>query len=609
MAMTMMSSAVFARSEESDIDAHEDGHSHCICGSEHNAIGDHEDEDAAEFEAWEYTDSLPEEGGYYYLTDDVEIDETWYVPDGTVLCLNGFDIVMNADGTVIELEADYEFTLTDCSENQGNITHADEYKGRGVYISYTSEQTNVGTFKSYDTIFNMYGGNITENDWTGSNSNFQGAGVSNIGTFNMYGGSICKNTASNEGGGVYNNGIFNMYGGEIYENEALKGGGVYTTDKFYMSGGEITDNNVKGTSQDTTLGAWGGGVYVYLNYSVFEVSGNVKITGNTKTATNVKNNKVTDNNVCLSYSDDRVITLGDLDEDAKIGVSSDGLSKLRNGNIATVSDESALESYIDDGVLVSDDPAMDLYYEDGYIKLQMQELYDITLADTENGSYKVRVYGADVTKAAEGETIAIAATPDEDYVVDEVTYSDGINEYTTDFENNEYLFTMPAFDITVNVTFRDISNPFQVTYDANGGTGEVVDDGEYMYDTEAEVLSGENIKNKDDMERAARLLGNKYGCAVLLKGGHSISDADDLLYSDGKVKWFCGKRIDNPNTHGTGCTLSSAIASNLAKGYDLKSSIKRAKDYISGALSAMLDLGAGSGPMNHAFDLNGKYAE
>ena len=94
-----------------------------------------------------------------------------------------------------------------------------------------------------------------------------------------------------------------------------------------------------------------------------------------------------------------------------------------------------------------------------------------------------------------------------------------------------------------------------------------------------------------------------------MKGGHSINDASDLLYENGRLKWYHGKRIDNPNTHGTGCTLSSAIAANLAKGYDLETSIQRAKDYISGALADMLDLGRGSGPMNHAFGLNGKYAE
>ena len=126
---------------------------------------------------------------------------------------------------------------------------------------------------------------------------------------------------------------------------------------------------------------------------------------------------------------------------------------------------------------------------------------------------------------------------------------------------------------------------------------------------EAEVLSGQSVHTKEDMERVAKMIGDTYGCAVLLKGGHSVSDANDLLYVNGNYKWFSGKRINNPNTHGTGCTLSSAIASNLAKGYDLETSIRRAKDYISGALAAMLDLGQGSGPMNHAFDLNGKYAE
>ena len=126
---------------------------------------------------------------------------------------------------------------------------------------------------------------------------------------------------------------------------------------------------------------------------------------------------------------------------------------------------------------------------------------------------------------------------------------------------------------------------------------------------EAEVLSGMKIQNKDDMLKAARIISEAYHCAVLLKGGHSVSDANDLLYDKGSYKWFCGKRIDNPNTHGTGCTLSSAIASNLAKGYDIESSVQRAKDYISGALAAMLDLGQGSGPMNHAFDLNSQFAK
>ena len=126
---------------------------------------------------------------------------------------------------------------------------------------------------------------------------------------------------------------------------------------------------------------------------------------------------------------------------------------------------------------------------------------------------------------------------------------------------------------------------------------------------EAQVLSGLSIETKEDMIIAAKHIGDNYHCAVLLKGGHSINNANDLLYANGELHWFEGKRIDNPNTHGTGCTLSSAIASNLAKGYTLSESVRRAKDYISGALAAMLDLGEGSGPMNHAFDLQGEYAK
>ena len=125
---------------------------------------------------------------------------------------------------------------------------------------------------------------------------------------------------------------------------------------------------------------------------------------------------------------------------------------------------------------------------------------------------------------------------------------------------------------------------------------------------EAEVLAGMPIRSREDMETAAREIGERYGCAVLCKGGHSVNDANDLLYAGGEAKWFSGKRIDNPNTHGTGCTLSSAIAANLAKGYDLEESVRRAKDYISGALGGMLDLGRGSGPMDHAFDLSGRFA-
>ena len=126
---------------------------------------------------------------------------------------------------------------------------------------------------------------------------------------------------------------------------------------------------------------------------------------------------------------------------------------------------------------------------------------------------------------------------------------------------------------------------------------------------EAEVLSGRTVASEKDMEAAAKEIYEKYGCGVLCKGGHSINDANDLLYDGKEMIWFKGKRINNPNTHGTGCPLSSAIASGLAKGYDLPTAVRSAKNYISCALAAMLDLGKGAGPMMHNFDLKSRFAE
>lgn len=126
---------------------------------------------------------------------------------------------------------------------------------------------------------------------------------------------------------------------------------------------------------------------------------------------------------------------------------------------------------------------------------------------------------------------------------------------------------------------------------------------------EAEVLSGMSIAGEEDMKKAAERIGERCGCAVLLKGGHSVGDADDLLCMQGKCRLFRGKRIDNPNTHGTGCTLSSAIASNLAKGFGLEEAVYRAKEFVSRALEARLNLGKGSGPLQHGFDGGGRFFE
>ena len=126
---------------------------------------------------------------------------------------------------------------------------------------------------------------------------------------------------------------------------------------------------------------------------------------------------------------------------------------------------------------------------------------------------------------------------------------------------------------------------------------------------EAEILADRKIESPADMEAAAKTISEQYHCAVLCKGGHDLNDANDLLWKGGTGLWFKGNRIDNPNTHGTGCTLSSAIASNLAKGMELEEAVRRAKEYISGALAAMLDLGKGRGPMNHLFDMKSAFIQ
>ncbi|MBP5324761.1 MAG: bifunctional hydroxymethylpyrimidine kinase/phosphomethylpyrimidine kinase [Pseudobutyrivibrio sp.] len=120
---------------------------------------------------------------------------------------------------------------------------------------------------------------------------------------------------------------------------------------------------------------------------------------------------------------------------------------------------------------------------------------------------------------------------------------------------------------------------------------------------EAQALLDTSISNKKEMEEVARKLSEEYGCSVLIKGGHSIEDACDVLFDKGQVSWFETTKIDNPNTHGTGCTLSSAIASNLALGFDLKESVKNAKDYITSTISDGLNLGKGHGPLNHMVGL------
>lgn len=118
---------------------------------------------------------------------------------------------------------------------------------------------------------------------------------------------------------------------------------------------------------------------------------------------------------------------------------------------------------------------------------------------------------------------------------------------------------------------------------------------------EAAKLAGVVVDSEEQMEEAATRLALRYPCAVLVKGGHEERMANDLLYQNRKCQWFAGEKIENSNTHGTGCTLSSAIAANLAQGYRMEESISRAKKYLSGAIGAGLDLGRGEGPLEHTY--------
>ena len=124
---------------------------------------------------------------------------------------------------------------------------------------------------------------------------------------------------------------------------------------------------------------------------------------------------------------------------------------------------------------------------------------------------------------------------------------------------------------------------------------------------EAEVLADMAITDRTAMTAAAARIHERTHAAVLMKGGHSVDDANDLLVDDTGARWFEGRRIATSNTHGTGCTLSSAIASNLARGIDTDTAVAQAKAYLSGALAAGLDLGHGSGPLAHTFDLKSRF--
>lgn len=122
---------------------------------------------------------------------------------------------------------------------------------------------------------------------------------------------------------------------------------------------------------------------------------------------------------------------------------------------------------------------------------------------------------------------------------------------------------------------------------------------------EAALLTGCAVSKPDDMEKAARIIKEKTNGAVLIKGGHATGAADDLLLTEhGRVVWLNHRRIDTTNTHGTGCTMTAAIACGLARDFDTQAAVSKAKAYVTGALENAPGLGAGVGPLNHMWDLS-----
>lgn len=119
--------------------------------------------------------------------------------------------------------------------------------------------------------------------------------------------------------------------------------------------------------------------------------------------------------------------------------------------------------------------------------------------------------------------------------------------------------------------------------------------------SEAQALCGFKVTTREDMERAAQEIAKHTSGAVLIKGGHLDDTADDLVWYNGSATWISGERFDNDNTHGTGCTLSSAIAAQLAQGRSVVDAVIAGKRFVSGAIAAGLNIGKGHGPLDHMY--------
>ncbi len=265
------------------------------------------------FQPWNAENSLPTATGNYYLTNDVTITTTWEPMANVNLCLNGHSITATGNFDAITVSNSAEFTLTDCQNTQGIITHESGKRGRGVHV--------------FSGTFNMYGGNITGNivDRTAlsnaADDTTAGGGVRVAnGTFNMYGGKITNNTASANGGGVdvHNGCEIYMYGGTISGNVSKGfGGGINnsTSTTFTMTGGTITGN---------TAMNGGGGVHLYDDMTI---SGNVEIYDNYKVT---QMNKSVNDNIYLDNNANKIIIGGTLSNQQPIGVTTQTKPSLDN---------------------------------------------------------------------------------------------------------------------------------------------------------------------------------------------------------------------------------------------------------------------------------------
>ena len=392
-----------------------ESHEHYLCGTECKAIGDHQMEESKitfnkkiwmddetlkiDDAAWTKDTTsnverykLPE--GSYYLDDNIELDASILTEGSVNLCLNGNTITGAAQGQVITVGENSEFSLSDCraDDKQGSITHKTSVLGKGVY--------NTGEFF-------LYGGNITGNDSDSSKTNFNGGGVTNHNgaTFIMYGGSITENKATN-GAGVYNaaqgtyptkDTVFKMYGGTISGNQAsYMGGGVLNQGDFTMKGGIIggTEDSEKNTARigggvhvssqwASTAGIFamkggkivgnaadenGGGVFVEVKTDGTLI-GTFNVSGNAVIARNKANSK--DDNVYLGMSTGGTKTAsieigGTLTGSQKIGVKT---AKTPTGGDDTVTIATEAKSG-DENYFVSDDSNYVVAYDNGKLVLK-----------------------------------------------------------------------------------------------------------------------------------------------------------------------------------------------------------------------------------------------